>query len=82
MQRLSQGRPGQLGSFCRFLAEAGVNIEVMYSDHDHRLILVVDDLKRARVIANQWQREEHVERPAKWPHLLAGMALRERGCSS
>jgi hypothetical protein len=25
------------------MADAGVNIEALYSDHDHRLILAVDD---------------------------------------
>src|SRR5207247_1062352 len=29
--RLDQDRPGQLGGFCRRLADAGVNIEVLYS---------------------------------------------------
>lgn len=46
--RLQQAVPGQLGAFTRRVAEAGVNIEVQYSDHDHQLILVVDDLPRAR----------------------------------
>jgi hypothetical protein len=39
------------------MAEAGVNIEVLYSDHDHRLILVVDDLKRGRAVAAAWTQE-------------------------
>ncbi len=30
------------------MAEAGVNIEVLYSDHDHRLILVVNALEKGR----------------------------------
>jgi uncharacterized protein (DUF849 family) len=30
------------------MAQAGVNIEVMSSDHDNQLILVVDDISRAR----------------------------------
>lgn len=46
--RLDQARPGQLGAMARRIADAGVNIDVQYSDHDHRLILVVDDLERAR----------------------------------
>lgn len=46
--RLRQGEPGQLGKCARRLADAGVNIEVQYSDHDHQLILVVDDLEKAR----------------------------------
>ena len=46
--RLDQARPGQLGAMARRIADAGVNIDVQYSDHDHRLILVVDELERAR----------------------------------
>lgn len=56
VQRLRQDQPGQLGAFCRCMAEAGVNIEVQYSDHDHRLILVVDDIERGRVVSEAWQR--------------------------
>jgi hypothetical protein len=41
----------------RRMAEAGVNIRVQYSDHDHQLILVVDDLARAREVADAWMRE-------------------------
>jgi hypothetical protein len=52
--RLRQDEPGQLGGIARRMAEAGVNIEVQYSDHDHRLILVVDDRERARAIAGEW----------------------------
>lgn len=52
--RLDQERPGQLGAIARALATAGVNIEVFYSDHDHRLVLVVDDLEAARAVALAW----------------------------
>jgi hypothetical protein len=52
--RLRQGEPGQLGRFARALADAGVNIEVQYSDHDHQLILVVDDLQKGRAVAAAW----------------------------
>jgi len=51
VHRLRQDEPGQLGKFARRMADAGVNIEVQYSDHDHNLILVVDDLERARAAA-------------------------------
>ena len=57
VQRLRQDVPGQLGLFTRRMAEAGVNIEVLYSDHDHRLVLVVDDLSRGREISEAWTRE-------------------------
>jgi hypothetical protein len=55
--RLKQAIPGQLGLLTRRMAEAGVNIEVLYSDHDHRLILVVDDLVRGRKVAEAWTSE-------------------------
>nr|MBA2579598.1 amino acid-binding ACT domain-containing protein [Thermoleophilaceae bacterium] len=41
----------------RRMALAGVNIEVMYSDHDHQLILVVDDINRAREEARRFASE-------------------------
>jgi len=52
--RLEQAVPGQLGLLTRRMAEAGVNIEVLYSDHEHRLILVVDDLARGQAVAAAW----------------------------
>ena len=55
--RLKQDEPGQLGKISRRMAEAGVNIEVMYSDHDHQMILVVDDIRRAQPVADAWMRE-------------------------
>jgi len=55
--RLKQDVPGQLGLITRRMAEAGVNIEVLYSDHDHRLILVVDDLARGRAVSEEWTRK-------------------------
>jgi len=55
--RLNQTEPGQLGKISRRMAEAGVNIEVLYSDHDHQLILVVDDLGKAREVAQRWASE-------------------------
>ncbi len=55
--RLQQDVPGQLGLVTRRMADAGVNIEVLYSDHDHRLVLVVDDVARGRAVAEAWIRE-------------------------
>jgi hypothetical protein len=54
--RLDQERPGQLGAFSRRLADAGIDIRVQYSDHDHRLVLVVDPHRQAEAarIAAQW----------------------------
>lgn len=57
VQRLDQSRPGQLGAISRRMAEAGVNIEVLYSDHENRLILVVDDADRGRRVSEAWTRE-------------------------
>ena len=46
VQKLRQDVPGQLGKLTRRMADAGVNIEVLYSDHAHQLILVVDDYEK------------------------------------
>jgi hypothetical protein len=60
VQKLRQNEPGQLGKIARRMAEAGVNIEVQYSDHDHNLILVVDDFARGRDVSEQWMRESRI----------------------
>lgn len=57
MLRLHQSRPGQLGLLTQRMADAGVNIEVLYSDHDHDLVLVTNDPARAREVADAWMRE-------------------------
>jgi hypothetical protein len=57
VQKLKQAVPGQLGLLTRRMAEAGVNIEVLYSDHEHQLILVVDDIARGRQVSEAWARE-------------------------
>jgi hypothetical protein len=54
--RLRQSEPGQLGKIARRMADAGVNIQVQYSDHDHQLILIVDDVARAKAVADEWMR--------------------------
>ena len=58
VQRLNQAQPGQLGKITRRMAEAGVNIEVLYSDHEHQLILVVDDIAKGREVSEAWTREQ------------------------
>jgi hypothetical protein len=66
IQRLDQDQPGQLGKLTRRMADAGVNIETLYSDHDHNLILTVDNLYRGRQVSEQWERERlerHLLRP-------------------
>lgn len=57
VQRLKQAVPGQLGQLARRMGDAGVNIEVMYSDHDNQLILVVDDIGKARAVSREWASE-------------------------
>lgn len=57
VQRLNQAQPGQLGKLTRRMADAGVNIEVLYSDHDHQMILVVDDVEKGRAVSEAWKRE-------------------------
>ena len=54
VQRLDQEQPGQLGKFCGALAAAGVNIEVLYSDHDHQLVVVVDQPSVAQEVSDAW----------------------------
>ena len=57
VQRLKQAVPGQLGKLARRMGDAGINIEVMYSDHDNQLILVIDDIERARAVSREWASE-------------------------
>ena len=58
VQRLKQAVPGQLGKLTRMMSDAGVNIEVLYSDHDHQLILVVDDVDKGRQVAREWSQSD------------------------
>jgi|SRR5580704_14479180 hypothetical protein len=58
IQRLNQDQPGQLGKLTRRMAQAGVNIEVLYSDHAHHLILVVDDIAKGRAVSEAWSHEQ------------------------
>jgi hypothetical protein len=57
VQRLRQDEPGQLGKIARRMGEAGVNVEVVYSDHQNQLILVVDDVETGRRVSEAWSRE-------------------------
>jgi hypothetical protein len=56
MLKLAQETPGQLGRLARLMADADVNIDVQYSDHDNNLVLVVHEvhLAAARAIAERW----------------------------
>src|SRR5215213_9135808 len=57
VQKLRQDVPGQLGKIARRMAEAGVNIEVIYSDHANQLILVVDDFEKGKDVSEAWKAE-------------------------
>jgi hypothetical protein len=57
IQKLRQDVPGQLGMFCRRLADAGINILVQYSDHANQLIVVVDDIEKGRKVSEDWMKE-------------------------
>ena len=57
IQRLNQNEPGQLGKISRRMADAGVNIEVIYSDHKNQLILGVNDLSKGRIVSDAWKKE-------------------------
>ena len=60
VQRLDQAEPGQLGKIARRMADAGINIEVLYSDHHDQLILVVDYHEKGRAVSEAWMRERSV----------------------
>ncbi len=57
VQRLRQDTPGQLGMIARRMAIAGVNIEVVYSDHENQLILVVDKPAEGRAVSEAWEKQ-------------------------
>jgi hypothetical protein len=57
VQKLRQDIPGQLGKIARRMADAGVNIEVVYSDHANQLCLVVDDFEKGKAVSDAWQAE-------------------------
>jgi hypothetical protein len=57
MQKLRQDIPGQLGKIARRMADAGVNIETVYSDHANQLCMVVDDFEKGKAVSDQWQAE-------------------------
>jgi hypothetical protein len=62
VQRLDQETPGQLGTIARAMSNAGVNIEVMYSDHRNQLILVVDDPPAGREVSRRWTARQQATR--------------------
>jgi organic hydroperoxide reductase OsmC/OhrA len=57
IQKLNQDEPGQLGKLLRKMAQANVNVVTQYSDHNHQLVLVVDDLQAAQALSDAWMQE-------------------------
>jgi hypothetical protein len=57
IQKLRQDVPGQLGIFCRRMANENVNILVQYSDHSNQLIVVVDDYEKGQQVSKEWMKE-------------------------
>jgi organic hydroperoxide reductase OsmC/OhrA len=66
LQRLEQARPGQLGRLARAMSDAGVNIEVVYSDHDNQLVLGVNDLAKGQQVSGQWATAAAVAREHRY----------------
>ncbi|MFF2451269.1 hypothetical protein [Isoptericola sp. NPDC058082] len=64
--RLAQDVPGQMGAFARHLAEAGIVVEHLYSDHDGNLVLLVadDDIPACQDVVRGWDAERESARPA------------------
>ncbi len=60
IQRWNQDEPGQLGKLLRKMAQAGVNVLTQYSDHNHQLVLVVDNLRAAQDVSDAWMQERSV----------------------
>lgn len=57
IQKLRQDVSGQLGMFCRKLADANVNILTQYSDHSNQLIVVVDNYEEGKKVSENWMKE-------------------------
>jgi hypothetical protein len=57
IQKLRQDVPGQLGIFCRRMADANVNILIQYSDHYNQLIVVVDNFEKGKQVSEEWIKE-------------------------
>ncbi|MGA7158545.1 MAG: OsmC family protein [Acidobacteriaceae bacterium] len=57
IQKLNQDQPGQLGKLLRRMAQANVNVLTQYSDHNHQLVLVVDNPQAAQTVSDTWMQE-------------------------
>jgi hypothetical protein len=50
------GRPDALAVMGEARGQAGVRVDVLYSDHDHRLILVTSDQAATAIATKAWDR--------------------------
>jgi organic hydroperoxide reductase OsmC/OhrA len=71
IQRLNQDEPGQLGKLLRRMAQANVNVVTQYSDHNHQLVLVVDDAQAAQAVSDAWMKERSARGKARTTALPA-----------
>lgn len=76
VQRLDQESPGQLGKIARAMSNAGVNINVMYSDHHNQLILVVDDPVSGKEVSRRWTARQQATRAFSYRESLCTAGLR------
>ncbi|WP_033342581.1 ACT domain-containing protein [Catenuloplanes japonicus] len=54
VQRLDQETPGQVGALTRLMADAGIRIDALYSDHTGNLILLVDNPEAGATVSATW----------------------------
>lgn len=74
--RLDQEENGQLGKLLRRMADSGVNVLTQYSDHDHQLVLVLDNKQTGQAVADAWMQERDARKRASNP--AASMARMHR----